>query len=76
MPSLLVARYLKAGHVFSLNSRKNAKRLIVSITADQPLWIITKQHPNAGKLLIILDNCQQLTIEPEQKVYYYGPKHD
>lgn len=61
------ASALKLGDSFTLNSRKNAKVYTIN-TREGCCELLTGEH-YAGYLLIVMDDCRQMTIHPETKVW-------
>lgn len=67
--TLIQAWQLKRGSVFCLSNRKNAKRYKVSTTADEPFRLIPSHLYRWGRLLIILENCRQMTLYRWDEIY-------
>lgn len=66
------AQRLKPGDVFSLSMRKNAKMYTIG-SNDQCVYTfsekdtVPKQHH--GMMLLVFNNCKQMTINPSTEVY-------
>jgi hypothetical protein len=66
---------LKPGECFFLSLRKNAKMFRVAPTSDAiaqvggPAWTGSVPPHLKGKYLIILDDCRQLTLLPDQLIF-------
>lgn len=76
--TMVTASELCSGDVFSFSDRKNAKRMRVSLNEDAapkiiggPDWYGSVPDKLKGQLLIILDNCGQITVDENVIVYKY-----
>jgi hypothetical protein len=71
------AQELKPGETFTLTTRKNAHQFTISAQHDAveiiggpgAKWNLSEDCKVRGKLLIIMANCRQLTVEPDMPVY-------
>jgi len=73
----MTASDLKPSNTFSLTKRKNAKKFTVSSTCDKAIDVIggpSYRNPpkdQIGKLLIILNGCGQLVLDPKQEIFLH-----